>query len=273
MEVFRGTVAISDYMFTNEAVPNWAFDWSLQLVSVQLGNPLGLSISNARVQCVGMGSNDWPCGVSSGGDGIPSQPLVPNVAARGVWYMTSPDELSTPGIIMNHFVQARVQFNYAYPNTPPLDWPDIGQRIRCDNALPGYALSGCTFPYRPYLAYSQATFPELTAHIASAQAAGAPGSDTLPPKVPLNRLTNTALADKNRNTACPPAVPRPPGKSCDEYPFRSTWQGHYTRRGGYPVSARMIDQDENSLGGTDLGTFYRENRVIENDAFWVWITP
>ncbi|WP_436840480.1 NucA/NucB deoxyribonuclease domain-containing protein [Streptomyces flavofungini] len=33
----------------------------------------------------------------------------------------------------------------------------------------------------------------------------------------------------NQKKACPPSLPRPPGKSCGEYPFASTWQGARAR--------------------------------------------
>lgn len=35
----------------------------------------------------------------------------------------------------------------------------------------------------------------------------------------------------------------------------------------------MIPADENSKGGSSLGTFYKTNRVLAGDQFLVWIAP
>src|SRR5262249_1694379 len=37
-------------------------------------------------------------------------------------------------------------------------------------------------------------------------------------------------------------------------------------------SSCMIDAWQNSTGGTSLNSFFRENRVIDDDRFYVWIT-
>ncbi|MFD0396416.1 NucA/NucB deoxyribonuclease domain-containing protein [Streptomyces nogalater] len=66
-----------------------------------------------------------------------------------------------------------------------------------------------------------------------------------------------------------PVQPRPRGKSCDEYPFATTWQGASTGSGKF--SWRMIDAKQNSQGGNALNNFYTYNRIIEKDRFLVWI--
>jgi len=163
--------------------------------------------------------------------------------------------------------------------------------IRCDNALPGSTKPGCVFPeYIPYIQYSlTGAYPQLAKHIKGAQASGLRGaynSGTY-----LTRLTDSTLVTKNGTTSCKVSYPRPTGKSCDEYPFRSTHQGAYTAGGsprtqswcsivgvsttatgstGYSVC--MIDATQNSGGGTELGNFYYNWRVIESDRFQVWIT-
>ncbi|RFS82444.1 hypothetical protein D0T12_26970 [Actinomadura spongiicola] len=135
--------------------------------------------------------------------------------------------------------------------------------LRCDDALPAdnNTSPGCVVrEYTPTLYYPMAgPLPEVARHIADAVNAGAPNA--------LERLTDKTLKDKNRAVSCPPSQPRPPGKSCDEYPFASTWQGAAT--GTNPTSARMIDATQNELGGSALNTFYRENRVLEKDWFHV----
>ncbi|WP_405531803.1 NucA/NucB deoxyribonuclease domain-containing protein [Streptomyces canus] len=62
---------------------------------------------------------------------------------------------------------------------------------------------------------------------------------------------------KNRNTACPSSLERPPGKQCDEFPFASTWQGANTGGGNY--SRRMINTTQNEDGGRALSRFYLYN--------------
>ncbi|WP_416956782.1 hypothetical protein [Streptomyces sp. Agncl-13] len=82
---------------------------------------------------------------------------------------------------------------------------------------------------------------------------------------------------------------RPTGYSCDEYPFASSHEGAasnpllgrtfdwcqistLTSRTGPGWSACMIPAEENTAAGRDdLRVFYNENRVLEDDAFYVWI--
>ncbi len=172
--------------------------------------------------------------------------------------------------------------------------------VRCDNAVPGVSSVGCVFPdYAPTDVVSlSGSSPNYARHIRDAQASGLPGA--YPDGQPLYRLTDATLRDRNGNTACPQfssgGYPRPTGYSCDEYPFRSTWQGAYTgslpQPQPYPGrtfdwcqitalpigstgpdgwSACMIPAAENSSAGSLLNVFYTDNRVIEKDAFRVWI--
>ena len=85
-----------------------------------------------------------------------------------------------------------------------------------------------------------------------AQASGRPGA---PGGTPLRRLVNPDLQERNGRTACPGRYTRPSGKSCDEYPFASTREGAF-----------------NSYAGTDLGSFYADNRMLHDDAFYVQTT-
>src|SRR6266542_4219666 len=133
------------------------------------------------------------------------------------------------------------------------------------------------------------SFPELAHHLSDALGSGLPGA--YPNGSPLFRLTDATLIEKNRDTACKKSYFRPPGKTCDEYPFASTREGAYTGGGsprtldwcqipkvpqgitgtdGYSVC--MIDATQNTNGGLALLSFYRDNRVLSWDAFHVW-TP
>ncbi|WOT40573.1 NucA/NucB deoxyribonuclease domain-containing protein [Streptomyces coeruleorubidus] len=62
---------------------------------------------------------------------------------------------------------------------------------------------------------------------------------------------------------------RPPGKSCDEYPFASTWQG--AKYGNGKFSRRMVNAKQNTDAGKALKGFYTYSRVLEGDRFLVWI--
>ncbi|WP_157621668.1 NucA/NucB deoxyribonuclease domain-containing protein [Saccharothrix sp. NRRL B-16348] len=164
-------------------------------------------------------------------------------------------------------------FTFAKPGAVPgvADGGGSFPWTRCDHALPGPSVAGCVMgDFTPTMSYSlSGSYPELATHIRDAQAAGLPGG--LASNRPLNRLTDPTLVDKNRAVACPASLPRPPGQSCDEYPMASTHQGAATGVNGY--SWRMINENQNSSGGVALNDFFRAQRIIEWDGFWMVITP
>ncbi|WP_120494707.1 NucA/NucB deoxyribonuclease domain-containing protein [Microbacterium phyllosphaerae] len=166
---------------------------------------------------------------------------------------------------------------------------DVPVPVRCDNAVPGRAIAGCVVPaIAPSIWYDGSSFTEFGAHVAGAQASGLPGGTTA---APLNRLVNAAAQQANRNTACPASLPRPTGKSCDEYPFASTYQGAALSGGGARTqswcqvtvsgtpsagpagySVCMIDAAQNSAAGSLLNSvLFVPNRVLDSDAFTVRI--
>ncbi|MET9862703.1 hypothetical protein ABZY93_26070 [Streptomyces smyrnaeus] len=109
--------------------------------------------------------------------------------------------------------------------------------VRCDNKTPGVPKVGCVIPnFRPVSVVSlSGPYPNYARHIHDAQASGLPGAYVLGAQEqgpPLTRLTDGKLRKKNGDTACPQAgkggYPRPAKHSCDEYPFRSTYEGAYT---------------------------------------------
>lgn len=164
---------------------------------------------------------------------------------------------------------------------------------RCDDALPGYP-KGCVYdqvrPVHDVLSYR---YPAYAYHLQLA---------IVHFKMPdvLTRTQNQTLIDNNYATACPPGYPKPPTPgtwSCDEYPFKSTYNGAYSQPYGrnifilningnsfscnaswLPVRARtdsggysvcLIPLAENALGGSDLGAFYYKSRVLDGDQFQV----
>ena len=154
---------------------------------------------------------------------------------------------------------------------------------RCDRF---YEPAGCVFnTYPGYVKFPTATAPEYARHVSGAIKSGLPGR--YKSQSYLHRLTNAALATKNRNKACPERLTRPKGRSCDEYPFASTKEGAYTskaskarsqswcrmkdpaRTGSKGWSRCFINASHNSSGGGLLVKFYKAERILNNDRFQV----
>ena len=97
--------------------------------------------------------------------------------------------------------------------------------------------------------------------------------------LPLHRLMDGTAKDNNHNASVRICVavwgpdyaqPRPPGRDCDEFPFQSTYEGSYISTGGDPFkwngSARPIDSQQNTNGGTHLLQFYTDNRILDENV-------
>ena len=161
--------------------------------------------------------------------------------------------------------------------------------VGCDNAVPGRNIIGCVVPgITPAIRYDGTSFVEFGAHVAGAQASGLRGGSVANP---LHRLVDATAQAANRNTACPASLPRPTGKSCDEYPFASTYEGAALSGGGprtqgwcqvtlngtpstgaLGYSVCMIDAAENSQAGSLMNSvLFVPMRVIDSDAFYVQI--
>ncbi|WP_433649971.1 NucA/NucB deoxyribonuclease domain-containing protein [Micromonospora zamorensis] len=161
--------------------------------------------------------------------------------------------------------------------------------IMCDNVT-GANLQrpkrvGRVVPWYPaQVLYSQSRYPSLASHVSRAQASGLPGATF---DNPLNRNVETAAINLNRSRACGDA-PSIAGKSCDEYPLATTFQGLAfggSRRtfsgcninaptnvtGPSGASACMITDSENSAQGAAMAAFYYDYRVLHTDP-WVCCT-
>ena len=83
----------------------------------------------------------------------------------------------------------------------------------------------------------------------------------------LSRTRIATEIEDNRKVSCPRGE-RPDGLTCDEYPFASTRQG-----GGFVgrsrISVDWITGSSNSSGGGLLGAFYRDQRMLNKNPFWV----
>jgi hypothetical protein len=101
---------------------------------------------------------------------------------------------------------------------------------------------------------------------------------------PLHRMMNGTLINKNHDASvsiCEAVWGKSyttGGKQCDEYPFKTTYEGSATStgateanpNGGNPFnwhgSARPIKGTDNGNGGNVLGLFYGQNRVLDENV-------
>ena len=251
---------VFNFAYTSPRLTAWAQQQQVSIYSAW-GQWAGTTVH-------GVGGCTGDC--TPAGGSFPPQPLRLNEYPGGEFFFES--TATAAGAIGTADTEITAFFTNPAWATPVLEAATAVpfSQVRCDNALPGNVGAGCVFPdFWPTMTYSKTgPYPELADHIADAQASGLPGA---PDDAPLHRLTDPVKSDQNRRKACPDSLPRPPGKSCDEYPMASTHEGASTGSGQF--SRRMIDATQNSNGGTDLNTFHLQNRVIENDAFYVLITP
>lgn len=160
--------------------------------------------------------------------------------------------------------------------------------FRCDSASYLAAGGGCIFnnvvelfplsvnsnAQQEALHIYQAQYhPDSTVPVATAKSI--PGS--LESGQPLNRTYyNTSLIAANTAAAIATCQTYFPGYDtatldCDEYPFKSTFQG--ASNGPSKYSARPIPSSDNRSGGGQLGAFYTFDRIIDEfDYFYVVIT-
>jgi len=160
---------------------------------------------------------------------------------------------------------------------------------RCDNAI-GNRSAGCVFANIPGVAgFSQSLNPDFVWHVYNAQLSGLPGQ--LSSGSYLTKLDNATLVNQNGTRACPSSIPRPSGYQCDEYPFRSTYQGAATgggtqarsfpwcqmpdpqQTGSSGWSRCFIPAGQNLSAGGLLGAFYSNERILDGDLFQVGYLP
>jgi len=164
----------------------------------------------------------------------------------------------------------------------------FSELMRCDSATRGgFTGSACIYAnvlpaYELNINDSRIT--EVAAHIR--HALNDPNT-TMPPAtgnkiIPslLNRTTDQNLINANRDRAtyqCDKWLePRPTGKSCDEYPFASTYQGSLSNENDYSIERVNADQDsvegdQNSTEGGYRSIWYRNDRILEDDQFLVGV--
>ncbi|WP_406486434.1 NucA/NucB deoxyribonuclease domain-containing protein [Streptomyces sp. NBC_01563] len=145
-------------------------------------------------------------------------------------------------------------------------------KYRCDDTFWGPKKRtknpGCVFPsYSPVftLSRSDAKVKQSASHILDAQRkiAGHPGAST-----PLHRITNEKTIRAHRAAMCANVHnPDPTKYDCDEYPFAASKEGGNPARG----STRIISAGDNRSAGARLGGFYKAQRVLNGDGYYVRI--
>ncbi len=155
----------------------------------------------------------------------------------------------------------------------PARWSSL--TYRCDKGnkagRTGNYGTGCVFPGFAPFETQQAALREISQNISRIQKAGPHhyGAYGLHGS-PLHRTADGKTIADNRRIACGGRKPPTSGVSCDEYPFASTREGAANKKGkpgdwGWawvPVSEQNRQRDI-------LNAFYRNNRILDGDAFWV----
>jgi hypothetical protein len=158
--------------------------------------------------------------------------------------------------------------------------------LRCDKGMAVNGGSGCVYPLAPAVLVlpTSGQTKEAAEHIRDAQAAGSPGALTIDagqylasPSNALQRTRVTGLQGANNNFACQytdsiirlrpqaSASCSPQGGvtacDCDEYPFKSSWNGARFNRDS--TSARYVNSQQNQESGRRLARFYQAERVLD----------
>jgi hypothetical protein len=179
-----------------------------------------------------------------------------------------------------------------------------GIEVRCDRGAAKARTNGCVLPLaaavfslkssdtavaksRQHISDALATVPGITGRFALLQGTRAVADESGAGTLALTRTRITQRINNNRaesNKRCkeifgPVVAPAPevcpvvldPDEDegpcdCDEYPFASSEQGAFSEG---PLSVRRIPQSDNRSAGAKLGEFYRKQRVIDAEEFWV----
>ncbi|MEV8526356.1 NucA/NucB deoxyribonuclease domain-containing protein [Streptomyces sp. NPDC052000] len=156
----------------------------------------------------------------------------------------------------------------------PVD-TDLGPklRVRCDNTkyMGPSRTGGCVYPQvtPTYTISTTGPYNQVAWHIEWAQRNLQRHWGWRGHGPSLTRTMNQTLIGNNRDTACPKSMPRPAGKSCDEYPFASTYQGASKNA---DFSCHMVPERQNSNEGRARQTWYNSVRLFDGDNFWVDVT-
>lgn len=243
-------------------------------------------------------------GCTNGGCGTPTKAVF--TAKRGVIQSHTQDMESAGSQIA--FPNPQTLVTYEYPGAylkedmPLHVGPPTG--IRCDSKenVTRSRKPGCVYHwYTPvYEVDYTGPMPTIAQNILFGQLGlrshpGFPGNNTTPGGQPLVRGPAqikdprtgelTDFSDISRAVACPGSIPKPPGMTCDEYPFASTWNGAYWVKAD-DWTCRLVPAAENSYQSNDIQKFTDDNRLWRNPdgktahttgsrkqgSFWVAVT-
>ncbi|WP_411081031.1 NucA/NucB deoxyribonuclease domain-containing protein [Streptomyces sp. cmx-18-6] len=167
---------------------------------------------------------------------------------------------------------ASYRFTFTKPGYTTGGFSYNSAKYRCDDTFWGPKQRtknpGCVFPSASpvfTLSRSDAKVKQSAKHILDAQRkiAGQPGAAT-----PLHRITNEKTINAHRKAMCAKVRnPDPKKYDCDEYPFAASKEGGNPARG----STRIISASDNRSAGARLGGFYKAQRVLNGDGYYVRI--
>ncbi|MBB5118722.1 FG-GAP-like repeat-containing protein [Streptomyces eurocidicus] len=175
------------------------------------------------------------------------------------------------------------------------DWTSRAGGARCDSNkyLTGYLSHGCVFDQTisVFNFLSRKETEHSAKHIREAQlypdlTIPPVNNKSIPGAIesgkPLTRMRGGKENDYNRDKStaqCRKWIAKkyhtmPNGPfDCDEYPFASTyegsWMGNPDRSAMAHFSVKAIPSDDNQQGGRDLNDWYVEQRIIDEDRFYV----
>jgi hypothetical protein len=156
-----------------------------------------------------------------------------------------------------------------YTKPAPDKWK-TPRAYRCDDTLKRQG-AGCVFPAFTPTMTSMTKLTEISKNIRTVQMRGPGHYGRLGSGHPLHRLTDTEKADKNYRAVCSKGVVGSPpvaGESCDEYPFKSTYEGGTKLSAKNRGTAWVPAKEQNQQGAYVKNLYYAE-RVLDHDAFWV----
>jgi hypothetical protein len=250
---------------------------SLEFVFFAVQTEVALSASSAHVRFELTSMDVEPVGNDKAADAPtitlsivcahPCRDTAPTLVAAGPVAGTTGAAVNEVIVERGHVVIPRPMFSYLADDDgsdSEASFTDLGVSFRCDRALPRVA-PGCVFPsFIPTVNMSGQSV--IAANIRKAQAGplhiGKPGGIH-----PLHRASNKQTIANNRYQAtC--TVKTEAGKERDEYPFASTMEGGRSLPASDRICA-LVPDSENDAQAIILRNFYRLNRILDGDAFWV----
>lgn len=231
--------------------------FSLQPTLLVQAGAVGVKLASLRVACGG---------TCTARVGFPrGRTLIPGKVIRGT--ITYHDSTRTVNRTAIRYQPRYVKRGHTFAMDDAWD----SEKIRCDNVLRGRQGAGCVFPAVAPSLTTMRRLPHIAQNIRRIQNRGTHQfgkRDADGYGWPLHRITDEHQIDRNREVLCPRSRPRPPGMSCDEYPFATTKEGGNGARPADRGWAWVPFRENNRQGGL-LNSFYLANRVLDGDGYWV----